>query len=253
MAESVERRIRGMILDAFPGVWEFYGITAKPYTEFVVPHGLGRVPDFHEIVDITVLQMFFEAMGGIVPIPGVGVPAVLWRGWSLEGRDLDDIPDELRPEGGPTTWVHDVNAREVIIRNVFKYPMAEQPDESYRKFALVVGVRQGVIVPTGQQGILASLGVGVEFVGAPNPVAAGNPMTFRDLLHYTQNAWPIEWTWDFGDGTPAVVVDVPSATHTYAAPGTFTVTLTVKIRNPERADVLGDFTVTATDYVTVTP
>jgi len=65
-------------------------------------------------------------------------------------------------------------------------------------------------------------------VGGTAPVAnftfevAGLRAIFTDAS--TGN--PTEWSWDFGDGTPAVTTQ--NATHTFPTPGAYNVTLTVK-------------------------
>jgi PKD repeat protein len=53
---------------------------------------------------------------------------------------------------------------------------------------------------------------------------------------------PTSWSWDFGDGTGS---NERNASHTYSAPGSYTVTLTV--RNADGAD-----TKTRADYITAT-
>jgi len=54
---------------------------------------------------------------------------------------------------------------------------------------------------------------------------------------------PTSWLWNFGDGSP--VATVPNPTHTYAAPGTYTVSLTAT--NAQGSDTLG-----RPGYITVT-
>lgn len=41
----------------------------------------------------------------------------------------------------------------------------------------------------------------------------------------------VEWTWDFGDGTPSQTVANPSISHTYTTPGFYDVTMTVTDKN----------------------
>ena len=58
-----------------------------------------------------------------------------------------------------------------------------------------------------------------EFVGAPTSGTAPLDVTFTDL---SVNA-PIAWTWNFGDGNSS---NLQNPAHTYASPGTYTVSLT---------------------------
>lgn len=56
-------------------------------------------------------------------------------------------------------------------------------------------------------------------LAAPDTLCAHTPVVFHDLSHLAA-----QYHWDFGDGTTS---DQPGAQHTYAQPGTYTVTLTV--------------------------
>lgn len=78
-----------------------------------------------------------------------------------------------------------------------------------------------------------------DFQGAPTSGPAPLTVVFNDL---SSNS-PDEWYWDFGDGTPPSIEQNPS--HTYADPGTYTVSLTA-------ANVHGNDTITKVDYITVT-
>jgi PKD repeat protein len=79
-----------------------------------------------------------------------------------------------------------------------------------------------------------------DFTGAPVEGQAPLAVQFTDL-----STGPVsEWSWDFGDGTGSSQSD-PS--HTYAAPGAFTVGLTVR-----RADGASS-SKTRTGFVNVTP
>jgi len=69
------------------------------------------------------------------------------------------------------------------------------------------------------------------------PVVVGESIQFTD----TSTGPPKTWSWSFGDGEVSVERD---PTHTYAAPGTYTVSLTV-------TNDLGEDTVVKTDFVTV--
>lgn len=75
---------------------------------------------------------------------------------------------------------------------------------------------------------------------SPTTVYVGQPITFTD----TSTGSPTSWSWNPGDGSPAITTQ--HATHTYTAPGMYTVALTVG------RDGLTD-TETRNAYLVVTP
>jgi PKD repeat protein len=58
------------------------------------------------------------------------------------------------------------------------------------------------------------------------PALVGQPLTFTNVTTWC-TAYPITFTWNFGDGSPPVAAVQP--THTYTAPGPFTVWLTASM------------------------
>jgi PKD repeat protein len=76
---------------------------------------------------------------------------------------------------------------------------------------------------------------------AANPVSGLAPLTVAFTDQSSGN--PTSWRWDFGDGATSTT---QNPTHTYAAPGTYTVSLTA-------TNVAGSNTATRTDLVTATP
>ena len=63
------------------------------------------------------------------------------------------------------------------------------------------------------------------------PLCPNVPVAFTDISIPGPGATLNQWTWDFGDGTPPVVViapNPPDQMHTYALPGTYNATLTVE-------------------------
>jgi gliding motility-associated-like protein len=57
----------------------------------------------------------------------------------------------------------------------------------------------------------------------------GKPVTFYDASTVPTGSTLVEWTWDFGDGSPLVVAATgANQVHTYAAAGTYTAKLRVK-------------------------
>ncbi len=59
---------------------------------------------------------------------------------------------------------------------------------------------------------------------------ANSPVQFTDLST-ASHGFINKWTWDFGDGTPPVVISYPGSsnvTHTYSAGGTYNTTLTIQ-------------------------
>jgi len=62
-------------------------------------------------------------------------------------------------------------------------------------------------------------------ISAPSEGTAESPITFSSSGAVDTDGEIVEYTWDFGDGTP--VSHEANPTHTYAEKGTYTVTLTV--------------------------
>lgn len=55
------------------------------------------------------------------------------------------------------------------------------------------------------------------------------PVTLTDAS--VSDSALVQWTWDFGDGTPSQTVASPSINHTYTTPGFYDVTMTVTDKN----------------------
>src|SRR5437899_259782 len=67
-----------------------------------------------------------------------------------------------------------------------------------------------------------------DFTFSPSSPAPGQPVSFTDAT----KGLPSSWSWDFGDGSNLSCNDAScrNPTHTYAAPGTYTVTLRVVLK-----------------------
>lgn len=65
--------------------------------------------------------------------------------------------------------------------------------------------------------------------GSGRPLPLGSPATFEDMSSDLEDPLKkrLTYRWDFGDGTPVLVLPAGNATHTYSDPGPKTVTLTV--------------------------
>jgi gliding motility-associated-like protein len=100
-----------------------------------------------------------------------------------------------------------------------------------------------------QKNLMNILGIHAQFgIDSPGSIRYCAPhfYQFRDssyVVDTAKKANSIEsWTWDFGDGTPPIVISDParrSAGHLYIHNGTFTVTLTVKTFDGTGSDQLG--------------
>ena len=66
--------------------------------------------------------------------------------------------------------------------------------------------------------------VTADFTGAPTAISPGQTVTFTNL----SGGDVVTATWNFGDGSAPLVSNAGTVTHTYTAPGTYTVTLTVE-------------------------
>jgi len=54
-----------------------------------------------------------------------------------------------------------------------------------------------------------------SFTYTPTSVLVGEPVTFVASYTSVDRSLPITYTWDFGDGTPVVVTDSPTVTHSF--------------------------------------
>ncbi len=93
------------------------------------------------------------------------------------------------------------------------------------KFSVVTDI--GCVSDTVSKPVVLSQPPVAKF-GAASPYCAGKVITFYDSS--TSSAGNlVKWTWSFGDNSAAVVATSNMAqTHTYAASGTYTITLTVE-------------------------
>jgi len=96
----------------------------------------------------------------------------------------------------------------------------------------------GLVSPSYQDTIILDTTLPTVNAGQDQTVNVGTPVTFN-ASSSTDNIGIVSYEWDFGDGTTGTGITV---NHTYANPGTYTVTLTVK-------DVAGNID---TDHLTVT-
>lgn len=214
MADPVfEARLAALVRSLYGGVWQQENVCIPAESDLEVPHIMGRVPDFIEIGDPPTLSDWYGGQA----IAGDCLPFSHW----FANEELVPVaipPGELpRPEGHPLVEEMDVNAARVRIRNWTPTP---------QDVGVLIMCRQGRVPAADVADVEGLLGVWMEFRGTPRAGAAPLDVTFFDISTYTDQKTPTGWDWDWGDGTPHGVVQNPPA-HTYAAPGTFTVILTV--------------------------
>jgi PKD repeat protein len=102
-------------------------------------------------------------------------------------------------------------------------------------------VTEPTLLPTGEETTLpipGPLAPVADFVASPGSGSGPLAVRFTD----TSLNSPTMWYWDFGDGATDSLTGAPS--HTYADPGSYTVTMT-------SSNMYGTDTITKTDYVTV--
>ena len=83
---------------------------------------------------------------------------------------------------------------------------------------------------------------GLDTIGYTDDTPQGFVVTLRELTFFV-GAIPVEFTWDFGDGSDPIVTTDPgkpwpdyTVGHTYTASGTATPTLTTRWRGVFRRD-----------------
>ena len=82
-----------------------------------------------------------------------------------------------------------------------------------------------------------------QFSG-PAAVNVGEAAAFESLSTDPENATPLEYVWNFGDGTPETAKSkTPTTTHAYTEAGAYTVTLTVYDQNKLKAEITHPITV----------
>jgi PKD repeat protein len=89
-----------------------------------------------------------------------------------------------------------------------------------------------------------------SFTLSPNPVAVGSPVAFNGSGSSDPDGTIASYNWDFGDGSAAGSGATPS--HTYGAPGTYTVTLTVTDNGGETGATNHSVTVKGPQTITFT-
>jgi len=241
MTEPLDKRIKKILKDLYPGLTEIQIVIATYGIDFDVPHYHGRIPDSCELIDLQALRIVLEALGVVFPSPGPN-EAILLDGTVLDSSIVDP---PIRVEGAPATYPIESSSLYTRVRNVW-FPLDLT---SMKTFALVTGIRQGIINPvvgeaadiTGNkildiislEGVSVPAGTEVHFVPA-NP----NWLTEEGLRGRT-------WRWTFGSG-PNQVTEYPIAQNLYSVPGTYTVTLTGS------TDEQGDISIVKTNYLTVT-
>lgn len=145
----------------------------------------------------------------------------------LDHRSVTATNVILRPVGGSAlaTWI----AFQHGILSV--HPQAElQPGTQYEIVLPAGGVRDlvGNALAATFTARFTTAGASTPVTAAfaaPAPVALGTPMGFTGS---GTGAGALQYRWDFGDGTSTAFSSSASASRTYAAPGHYPVTLTVR-------------------------
>lgn len=246
----VQQYVNGLVKTSYPGNWEALIVSVKQGTRAFIPHDHGRVPDLQEIVDLSDLYLVLEALGVTFPeIPGdPGVVGVTLAGKPIYGETLVDPSDVIRQLGQPTAFIEGANGEELILLNrryVFPIPAKADP---YR-FAVVSGIRY-TAEPSGT--IFEKLGINLDFDAEPENGNVPLDVLFRtdwDGMVYG-DLFPVNFKWEYGDGSDDEGANLLQVTHTYTVPGTYTVRLTLTF-----ADGLNipPVVITKTDYITATP
>lgn len=73
---------------------------------------------------------------------------------------------------------------------------------------------------------------GGPYAGSFGGTGGAITVTGAVVVGTNPNNYPVQYTWNFGDGNAPVTVDVPTTSYTYNFTGTYTVTLTVTLITP---------------------
>jgi len=90
---------------------------------------------------------------------------------------------------------------------------------------------------SGQKGVTSSTvtigggsqgGLEADYTFSPTDPVSGSPVSFNASASTSSSDPIVQYSWDFGDGSPLVNTTNKIVNHTFAVTGTYTVTLTVK-------------------------
>lgn len=165
-----------------------------------------------------------------------GVPTVTWTEpddsratWTIVARERIRCPDDRAVAAGIATLVYDAAAAtgsHSVVDSSF--PQAGETD-CYAAFRLNEYGRMAA----SPDAISYTFGGPIAGFTVAAPPIAGTPTTFEDTSRGPSSS-VVHWHWDFGDpksGTDVIDTSDPAlgrqVAHTYAAAGTYVVTLTV--------------------------
>lgn len=147
----------------------------------------------------------------VVPLPPAPVANFSW----VQTPDTDAVAFSDSSTGIVSSWAWDFGDGSLVSN-------AQSPSHIYA----TTGIYNVKLTATGPGGS-DSKTVAVTVSASPVPTAAftfvQTPNSF-DVVFTDTSTNATSWSWNFGDGSPAATVENP--THTYAAGGTYSVTLT---------------------------
>ena len=136
--------------------------------------------------------------------------------------------------GSPTTWYWDFGDG---ATSTLQSPSHTYATHGVYTVSLTAGNSGGTNTVVKTNYITATQQIpGADFTADPTTGAVPLDVSFTDL----STGSPTLWSWDFGDGNTS---DLQNPSHTYAAPGTYSVTLTA-------SNTYGSDPVTKSDYIT---
>jgi len=147
---------------------------------------------------------------------------------TVNGVDPDAGPDQTIPCGVQAT----LTGSATLGNGVYNYVWSPLIDTTQKDTSQVINVGVGTYILTVTSGNCRNYDTVAVLPGNGVPAAdfnftnncSGLPIQFNDLSNVVGSTIG-SWSWDFGDGTPGSNSQNP--THSYAANGTYDVTLTV--------------------------
>jgi PKD repeat protein len=155
----------------------------------------------------------------------------------LPDADGDNPPKPAFTDGNGDAKTHDIGDRATVSLTC-NFGVITPVISNILGNTIKVSASAMFPVKTGQFATSGGTAPVANFTGTPTATTTGTNVVFTDA----STGSPTTWSWDFGDLTPTVSTQNPS--HAYAAPGTYTVALTV-------TNASGSNTLTRTSYITV--